>query len=76
MEKDRRMTRSTLNRLRKTNHVIEIGLIDDRDPAGGADTACQRSFEQASSQGQTVSVEKPTKIPGVNKIIHFRVFPK
>ena len=75
MEKDRRITPSSLRKLKKTHHVTEVGLIDDRDPIGGADTACQTSFEQAASQGQIVSVEKPTKIPGVNKATHFRVFP-
>ena len=76
MEKDRRITPSSLRKLKKTHHVTEVGLIDDRDPSGGADTACQTSFEQAASQGQIVSVEKPTPIPGINKVIHYRVFPK
>lgn len=79
MEIKNHMTGDEWNRilsiLRQIFHIVAVGILDDVDPKGGADTACQQGFENAARQGQVVSVTRQL-FPGVTRVQNYRIFPK
>lgn len=52
--------------------VIQMGLLDDEDPNGGADTACQRNLEEAAGLGKIITVFTE-KAHGIRELKTFRI---